>query len=343
MQHGQSSHSVENGEHGFGVDAREGGQHDFKAFGPAPENEKDKGMGRRNLSDIPPFLLSTGLKIANRACGTCVVLFAQPRLFRCCHNCRVGIRNPPYRYYSFTSTNMKMIGSPRIMNYTGTNVPLVPTRSDATPNPSVEKFHSPWKIEFLYIKKLSLSCQAHPSFGRFWGDRKSSMIPRYSRSGCGASCPCDLSVSHARDARTRRSRMLPALRFRRPREDPDVEAIDYLPAAMLGIHCTRTNKDKVCGWRDECESVLIDPFRIIAAQDLRVKWKGVCVFQSGNWVATPGSYQVPSTLPAFLKVIVASYHACDPEVHRNFIPCPHSPNSSKLPGSHFTLDLLRAI
>ncbi|KAI6004536.1 Metallo-dependent phosphatase-like protein [Pisolithus orientalis] len=27
---------------------REGGEHEFKVFGPAPENEKDKGMGRRN-------------------------------------------------------------------------------------------------------------------------------------------------------------------------------------------------------------------------------------------------------------------------------------------------------
>ncbi|KAI5996829.1 Metallo-dependent phosphatase [Pisolithus orientalis] len=37
---------------------REGGEHEFKVFGPAPENEGDKGMGGRNLCCI--FFIAVG-------------------------------------------------------------------------------------------------------------------------------------------------------------------------------------------------------------------------------------------------------------------------------------------
>ncbi|KAI6118909.1 hypothetical protein EDD16DRAFT_974634 [Pisolithus croceorrhizus] len=44
---------------------REGGEHDFKVFGPAPENDKDKGMGRRivSVSPTPCLLLSFGVAL----------------------------------------------------------------------------------------------------------------------------------------------------------------------------------------------------------------------------------------------------------------------------------------
>ena len=38
---------------------RDGGDHQFKVFGPAPENERDKGVGRRNVSRnfFPLFII----------------------------------------------------------------------------------------------------------------------------------------------------------------------------------------------------------------------------------------------------------------------------------------------